>query len=586
VLSLHCSGSLKRHRIIATVLTSDYIVLFLYMLGIMVVSIVIGARAKSAAELFAAKKQSPWWTAGLSSYMTMFSAGTFVVWGGLAYRLGMIAVAINLSYGIIGMIVGYFVAGRWKSTGINTPGEFIRLRYSQSVLNFYTWAMTIFRMISAAVALYSLAIMLVALMPLAENNPLRDPSTGNLSITAAIVIFGGTIVTYTMIGGLWGVLMTDVVQFIVLCLAVMFVLPPLIGRLDSWEQFFQAAPVGYFWPTAGEYTWYFLVGWASIHFFIIGAEWTFIQRYICVPTPADARKSSYLFGALYLVSPFIWFLPPMLYRYQNPSANPEQAYILACKSVLPPGMVGLMVAAMFSATAALVSAKLNVFAGVLTSDIYAVLTGRRADDPRLVTVGRLFTLLLGASLTAGALAVPFLGGAEYMIVAAASLVVGPLLAPMLWGLFSKRVGSNAVWTTVAISLGAAIVVKLGVYLTGAKYNTKHMDIVLGLVLPVSVLALATLVSRGRSAGWDRICALEKVEDERIALQASEKPAPILAWSLIACGIMMGTLAVTNSESRLLLGTFAAALILPGVIILGVVHRGVTRREHAATQADV
>jgi SSS family solute:Na+ symporter len=568
------------------VLLSDYIVLFLYMLGIMLVSIVIGARAKSAAELFVAKKQSPWWTAGLSSYMTMFSAGTFVVWGGLAYKHGMVAVAINLSYGIIGMIVGYFVAGRWKSIGINTPGEFLRLRYGQSVLNFYTWAMTIFRMISAAVALYSLSIMLVALMPLAENNPLRDPSTGNLSITAATLIFGGTIVTYTMIGGLWGVLMTDVVQFIVLCLAVMFVLPPLIGRLDSWDHFFQAAPAGYFWPTAGEYTWYFLLGWASIHFFIIGAEWTFIQRYICVPTPADARKSSYLFGALYLVSPFVWFLPPMLYRYQNPNANPEQAYILACKSVLPPGMVGLMVAAMFSATAALVSAKLNVFAGVLTSDIYAIVTRRRADDPRLVTVGRLFTLILGASLTAGALAVPYLGGAEYMIIAAASLVVGPLLAPTLWGLFSKRVGSNAVWATVITSLGAAIVVKWALYLTAAQFNSKHTDILLGLVLPVAVLALATLASRGRSEGWDRICALEKCEEEQVAPQASEKPAPILAWSLIACGVMMGTLAATSAESRLLLGTFATSLILPGLIILAVVHRSVTRREQVATQVDV
>jgi Na+/proline symporter len=576
------------------VATSDYIVLFLYMLGIMVVSIVIGARAKSAAELFVAKKQSPWWTAGLSSYMTMFSAGTFVVWGGLAYRHGMVAIAINFSYGIIGMIVGYFVAGRWKALGINTPGEFIQLRYGQSVLHFYTWAMTIFRMISAAVALYSLSIMLVALMPLSENNPLRDPTTGNLSITAATLIFGGAIVTYTVIGGLWGVLMTDVVQFIVLCLAVVFVLPPLVGQLDSWEQFFRAAPPGYFWPTAGEYTWFFLVGWASIHFFIIGAEWTFIQRYICVPTQADARKSSYLFGALYLVSPFVWFLPPMLYRYQNPTANPEQAYILACKSVLPPGMVGLMVAAMFSSTAALVSAKLNVFAGVLTSDIYAVITGRRADDPRLVTVGRLFTLMLGASLTAGALAVPYVGGAEKMIVATASLVVGSLLAPMLWGLFSKRVDSNAVWATVAISLGTATVVKVAIsivvkenlYPAAADWNMKHLDIVLGLVLPVVVLAFSTFASLGQSAGWERICALAKREEGHIAPGASEKPAPILAWSLIACGVMMGVLAATNSESRMSLATFAAALLLPGVIILAVVPRGGARREEAATQVEV
>jgi Na+/proline symporter len=257
-------------------------------------------------------------------------------------------------------------------------------------------------------------------------------------------------------------------------------------------------------------------------------------------------------------------------------------------------MVGLMVAAMFSSTAALVSAKLNVFAGVLTSDIYAVITGRRADDPRLVTVGRLFTLMLGASLTAGALAVPYVGGAEKMIVATASLVVGSLLAPMLWGLFSKRVDSNAVWATVAISLGTATVVKVAIsivvkenlYPAAADWNMKHLDIVLGLVLPVVVLAFSTFASLGQSAGWERICALAKREEGHIAPGASEKPAPILAWSLIACGVMMGVLAATNSESRMSLATFAAALLLPGVIILAVVPRGGARREEAATQVEV
>ncbi len=73
---------------------------------------------------------------------------------------------------------------------------------------------------------------------------------------------------------------------------------------------------------------------------------------------------------LYLISPFIWLAPPLLFRLTHPGVNPEQAYILAGKAVLPAGMIGLMVAAMFSSTASTVSGHLNVFSGVLANDVY------------------------------------------------------------------------------------------------------------------------------------------------------------------------------------------------------------------------
>ena len=83
---------------------------------------------------------------------------------------------------------------------------------------------------------------------------------------------------------------------------------------------------------------------------------------------------------MYLFSPFLWLLPPLVWRISTPIPDgatdgeitnlAENAYILSCKSVLPVGLIGLMLAAMFSATASMVSAQLNVFSGVLTSDIY------------------------------------------------------------------------------------------------------------------------------------------------------------------------------------------------------------------------
>ena len=113
-------------------------------------------------------------------------------------------------------------------------------------------------------------------MPLGEGNPLRDPETGNLSLRYAILIFGSIVVLYTMIGGLWAVLMTDVLQFIILNLAVLFVVPLALHQVGGVGGFIEQAPEGFFDLVKEEkYTVFFLAGWAAIHFFMIGAEWAF-----------------------------------------------------------------------------------------------------------------------------------------------------------------------------------------------------------------------------------------------------------------------------------------------------------------------
>ncbi len=465
------------------------------------------------------------------------------------------------------------------------------MRYGKAALHFYTWSMMVYRIVGVGVATYSLAIILVALMPLGEGNPLRDPATGNLSLTWAIVIFGGIVVVYTMIGGLWAVLMTDVLQFIVLNLAVLFVVPMLLMQVGGLGTFAAGAPEEFFTLTGGGDTWFFLAGWTAIHFFMVGAEWAFVQRFICVPTPGDARRSCWLFGGLYLVSPLLWLLPPMIWRVANPpaagataaeiDAMAEQAYILACRSVLPAGMVGLMVAAMFSATASMVSSQLNVFAGVLTSDIYQALDPD-ASERRLVWAGRGFTTLLGAVLLAVALAIPYLGGAEKVIVSITSLLVGPLLAPTLWGLLSKRVSLRAVFITGGICFAAGFIVKFGFGGPGflkniaaleplgrlIADNAQTVDTLVGVVLPVAILVTLQLTGPATTAGWERVQAYEATERAAMRVTvASRLPALIVAWALAICGVGMALLSWHDPEARGVLAIFAAVLLA----LAGAVH---------------
>ena len=140
----------------------DFITVLLYVAGLFAISTVAARRNTNHMEMFAANRSSPWWASGLSGFMTVFSANTFVVWGGIAYQLGMVAVVINLTYGVAAMLTGYFVAGHWNKMGVDTPAEYVTLRFGKTGLNFFTWTLLLKRILGVAGSLYALGVLLTA----------------------------------------------------------------------------------------------------------------------------------------------------------------------------------------------------------------------------------------------------------------------------------------------------------------------------------------------------------------------------------------------------------------------------------------
>ena len=556
---------------------SDYVVLISYVAGVFVIGGLFGGKIKTSRDMFAAGGSSPWWVSGLSGFMTMFSAGTFVVWGGIAYKHGAVAISISLCYGISALLVGWFIAGKWNKTGMTTAAEFIKLRFGKAALQFYTWSGMTYKLISVGVALYSVAVLLSALVTLPEGAPFRDPSTGNLALSWAVLLFGGIIVAYTVVGGLWAVLMTDVLQFIVLTLAVTIVAPMILGHAEvgGISGFIAQAPEGFLSPVSGDFTWIFLVAWTAIHVFIIGGEWAFVQRFLCVPSERDARKSSWLFGVMYLVSPVLWMLPPMVFRIIDPTADPKEAYILACREVLPPGVVGLMLAAMFSATASMVDSQLNVFSGVLTRDFYRNMFRPGASEKNLIFMGRFITTFLGFLLIALALAVPYMGGAENVVLSVTSLIVVPLLAPTVWGLMSKRIGTRSVWLTAGLCFLAGALVNFGFseggFMAGfsavtglsawIQSNMRLVQQLVGVLLPVLILGGLELWGDGVDGGWLNV--ENSIVTMEVHAESSKLPALIVAWSMLLLGALMTVLALVDKESTGVLLVFSALLIIIG-----------------------
>lgn len=537
--------------------------------------------------MFAAGGQSPWWLSGLSAFMTMFSAGTFVVWGGIAYQFGLVAVAICMCYGVAAMLAGWFLAGLWKKLGVQSAAEFLELRFGNSLVQFYIWLQGTIGIFGMGGSVYALSVLICALVPLPADHLLANPDTGYLSVTFMSLLICAVVIVITLGGGLWAVLITDMMQFIILTVAVVVVVPLLFIETGGPAGFVEKAPEGFFSPVANDFTWWFLAGWVAVHFFKIGAEWAFVQRFVCVPSPRDARKSTYLFGVLYLISPIFWMLPPMLYRTLNADANPEQAYILACQLVLPAGMMGLMIAAMSSATASMVTTFLNVFAGAFTDEFYKRFLRPAATEGELIAAGRWITLLLGGLVVAGALLIPALGTYTGYVLTTAAIFSGPLMLPTIWGLFSKRIGLGTAWLATAGGILVAFVVKFGVgaggWLEGViwlapvielvQINARVTDLVVGSAVPLIILAVAEISERKTHSGWNRVAAKQAHQLTEPVMKASTLPALMCGWGVSALAVVMAVLAVINREDILVLGVFAIVLGVIGGAILLVSGRG-------------
>ncbi|MEM9420189.1 MAG: Na+:solute symporter [Planctomycetota bacterium] len=584
----------------------DYLVLLLYVIGLLVITVYFATRVKNTSDMFSAGGQSPWWMSGLSGFMTMFSAGTFVVWGGVAYRYGLVAVSISMCYGIAALLVGWTLAGYWRKLGVSSASEFLDQRFGPSIVQFYIWLNGTFGMFSMGLAVYGLSVIVAALVPISPESSLAflaDPETDHLSVTYLSIALCILVVVITFAGGLWAVLMTDVLQFIVLTASVMFVVPLILDEVGGFNEFASQAPEGFLKPVASEFTWWFLLGWVAVHYFKVGGEWAFVQRYTCVRTPKDARKSAYIFGVMYLISPIFWMLPPMIYRVIQPipeGLSPaeinqlsEQAYIRACEFVLPAGMVGLLVAAMASATASMATTQLNVYAGALTAEFYQKLVRPQANQRELVRVGRIMTVLLGVIVLSGAILIPRLGTYVGFILAATAMLTGPLVLPTIWGLFSKRLTLSAVWVVTVVGGFSAVVARFGL-LSGPEFlvgvpgtawlhdlvtiNPRVTDLVVGSSVTLIGLCIAELMSNREYAGWSRVSAITTAYGKRSqdddSPGRSTLPAEICGYTVTFLGVMMLILAVFagDAQGRGVLIAFGVIMLMLAGIILGVCYK--------------
>lgn len=548
--------------------TIDTTVIVLFSAFVLGIGMLFARTGRNLKSFFAGGEAVPWFIGGLSLFMSFFSAGTFVAWGSIAYKHGWVAITIQWTMCIGAIVTGLYLAPRWKATGALTAAEFIRERLGLTVQKAYIFIFTLVSIFIKGSVLYPVAKLV--------------SSSLNLPLVPTTIGLGIFMIAYTAVGGLWAVMVTDILQFVVLSAAVFILLPLSLDRVGGFEGFTSQVPTDFFSPLAGDYTLGFVLAFVIYHIAYIGGNWTFVQRYTSVDSPKSARKVAFLFAGLYLIAPIIWMLPPMIYRVIDPSLtglNTENAYLKICQLVLPPGLLGLMLTGMYFSTSASANTALNVVSAVFTNDIYKGIINPQASDKQLIRVARGSSWVFGLGMIVIALLVPGAGGMVEVVLSISAITGGPLLAPPLWALFSKRLTSGATLWITAFGLSVNLFFKvLSPWLFQYKLS-RGGETVIGVGLTLVLLLGYELYQRSRNViasdyfrykiarqqKHDDITEATTVEEALAIAEQNRFGLQVIAGSLVFTALMLfglSTFATSGASATALIGglILIAALI--------------------------
>jgi SSS family transporter len=420
--------------LMSTANRTDYLVIVLYALLMVRVGFYVLRFNRGAAEYFRGGSRIPWLVAGLSCFMSGFSAWTFTGAAGVAYGSGVAAIGLYIG-NALSFLLGYFIfAERWRRSRITTVMEYLAGRFNLATHQVFSWTTIVFQLFTSASTLFGLSLFVSAAC--------------GFPVTWTIVGAGALIVFYCVLGGLWAVVVTDFLQASILmpfCLVLVVMSLLRVGGVAGLVHALPPEMKTIHW--SGEFGWFYLVSWTIMVSFGYNTS-AMAQRYFSVDDERSARKIALLCSVLFFAGAFIWFIPPMAMRVIYPvlpslrAALPkpsEAAYAVASLTLLPHGLIGVMLAAMFSATMANLSAQFNLKSAILTKDMYQALLRRGAGDRELLVVGWITTFLIGGATTVIAVMMAASGQSVFQVMLTfntlMSLAYGP---PALLGLAMRR----------------------------------------------------------------------------------------------------------------------------------------------------
>lgn len=406
--------------------TIDLIVVIVYAIGIFSLAQFVSrekaGHQKDTSDYFLASKNLPWWAIGASLIAANISAEQIVGMSGSGYAIGLAIASYEWMAALTLLIVGKFFLPIFLKNHIYTMPQFLDRRYGRAlpiIMALFWLALYIFVNLTSIIWLGSIAVNKVA----------------GVDQSVALIILGAFALLYQIRGGLKAVALTDIVQVTLLVLGglvVAYLTLTKIGGGDvfsGWHKLVASAPDHFHMILKKGDPHYIDLPGLSV---LIGGMWIaniaywgfnqyIIQRALAAKNLDEAQRGVIFAAFLKLLMPVIIVLPGIAAVVLAPGLpKPDEAYPTMMR-LLPPGLLGLVFAALVAAIIASTASKINSIATIFTLDLYAKFRGERtkAEDDRsesaseekhLVLVGRITAIT--AIIIAILAAKPLVGSSE------------------------------------------------------------------------------------------------------------------------------------------------------------------------------
>jgi len=405
-----CVFKRRKGKPLETLRWMDLAVLAAYLGGTTALGCAFARRSRTTEGFTAARRRVPGWAVGLSILGTYVSSISFLALPGKALDADWSFFVFSLT-----LPIAAWIAVRWFVPFYRAIGEVSAYHHLEA--RFGSWARTY---AAACYLLTQIARMgtisyLVALA--------MAPLVG-WSIEGIILLTGGAVVVYTLVGGIEAVIWTDVVQSLVLAAGALAAAGALLAgmpegplqafRIAAEHDKFSLGSLAWRWDEAT--FWVILLYGLTINLQNFGIDQNYVQRYVVARSPRDAARSVWLGGLLYVpISAVFFLIGTLLFAYYqawperlppglDPHATPDRVFPQFIVRGLPPGMAGLVVAGIFAAAQSTLSSSLNGSATLLLRDVYQRYFRAAAGERESMLVLYVGTLLMGILGTGAALA--------------------------------------------------------------------------------------------------------------------------------------------------------------------------------------
>jgi Na+/proline symporter len=581
---------------------ADWSVVVCYFLFNVAIGLYYKRRAgRDTKEFFLSGRNVSWWLAGTSMVATTFAADTPLAVTGLVARNGVAGNWLWWNLLASGMLTVFFYARLWRRSGVMTDVEFAEIRYAgrpAAVLRG-------FRAVYLGVLINCIILGWVNLAMV----KILELLFGVGKIEALAMVLGLIVLTSTIstLSGLWGVLVTDLFQFVikmgmVIVLAVVAVravggIEAMKVKLAAIDQLRGATTggrgsvlsfvpdIGSAWMPMITFFVYVSVNWWATWY--PGAEpgggGYVAQRMFSAKDERHSLLATLWFNiAHYAIRPWPWILVALASLILFPGlSDPETGYVRVMIDYLPSSLRGLMVAAFAAAYMSTIATQLNWGASYLVNDGYRRFLRRDATERHYVRASQAATVLLTVISAVATLYMSSIAGAWKLLIVTGAGTGTVLLLRWYWW----RINA---WSEIA-AMASAFVVSVALQTVAGLDSDRPVDFAWIMLITVAVTTVVwlgvtfltapesddTLVAfyrrtRPSRAGWGRVAALAPE-----VRASADGLANLVDW-VSGCIMIYGAL---FGVGKLLLHE-----TLPGLLLLGlgaaagaVIYRDLSRR---------